>query len=147
MDAKGFLPGKRGGTSLRIDGDKLAVGNVFGRPRNDAHSLGRRCAKFHQVEKLRAQRRVSDVLASGRPDARSRVRTTRGYRGGRGRNGNAKHSCLGAACGDREGHAATQSGMTAMASTSTTHSGRASADTTRPVETGNTPLRWRPTTR
>ncbi|MNI72346.1 hypothetical protein D3C73_1282820 [compost metagenome] len=40
-----------------------------------------------------------------------------------------------------------QSGMTAVASISTSHSGRAKADTTMPVDTGNTPLSQRPTTR
>ena len=44
-----------------------------------------------------------------------------------------------AARDDRERHAPS-SGITAVASTSTSHSGRARAKTTRPVETGYTPL-------
>ncbi len=40
-----------------------------------------------------------------------------------------------------------QSGMTAVASISTSHSGRASAATTRPVQTGNTPLMYSPIVR
>jgi hypothetical protein len=39
------------------------------------------------------------------------------------------------------------SAITAMASISTSHSGRASADTTSPVDTGNTPLSHLPTVR
>ena len=45
------------------------------------------------------------------------------------------------------GRPAQSSGITAMASISTSHSGRARADTTMPVETGNTPFNQRPTTR
>ena len=44
------------------------------------------------------------------------------------------------------GHRA-QSGITAVASISTSHSGRASADTTRPVETGCTPRMYSPIVR
>jgi len=39
------------------------------------------------------------------------------------------------------------SGMTAVTSISTIHSGRASADTTKPVETGNTPFMCAPISR
>ena len=47
----------------------------------------------------------------------------------------------------REKVMADQSGMTAVASISTTHSGRARAVTTTPVETGCTPLMYSPMVR
>ncbi len=55
--------------------------------------------------------------------------------------GGAEHAGARAAARQREGH-----GITAVAVTSTTHSGRARAGTTRPVKTGNTPCMRRPST-
>ena len=49
--------------------------------------------------------------------------------------------------GDAEGHACPSAESTAVASISTSHSGRASAWTTIPVDTGNTPLSQRPMVR
>ncbi len=48
---------------------------------------------------------------------------------------------------DAPGRAAASSGITATTSISTSHSGRASAETTSPVDTGNTPFSHAPTVR
>ena len=88
-----------------------------------------------QIQPARAEPRVSDILAAHRSGARPRMRAARRDRR-RGRlDGDAEHPGLLAARGDREGHGE-GSGITAVASISTSHSGRASATTTRPVQTG-----------
>src|SRR5207247_2804542 len=89
-----------------------------------------------------AQPRVGRALAAHRAHAGPDRRAPRGGgHAGRGDHGPRRAGPL-APAHQRERH-----GLTATTVTSTSHSGRASATTTRPVNTGYTPLRRRPSTR
>ncbi len=103
-------------------------------------------AGLQGVEEPRTQPRVGDVLRGRPADAGAQVHAARGDRGARRRD---RHTDGTAAVGGQhgEGHREPSSGITAMASISTSHSGRASAETTRPVEIGCTPLVQRPIVR
>ena len=127
--------------AARVDDGQLAVRDVR---RLGDHRRQRRVGVVpgrEQVEQPRAEPRVGDVLRAGGADAGARERAAGGDGRARGRHDGAEHAGPGAAPGQREGH-----GITAVAVTSTTHSGRASACTTRPVKTGNTPCIRRPST-
>lgn len=97
----------------------------------------RRQAALHQIEQQGAQRGIGDVLAGDGADAGARVGAAGADRDGGGGDGDAERAGARATRSDRERHA----GITAVASISTSHSGRASALTTRPVETVNTPFK------
>src|SRR5579862_8161224 len=128
-----------------VDDGKLPVvgGGIGGDDRS--HRLSGAVAGREPIEQPLAEARVGDVLRRGRADAGAEVDAAGGHgRAGRA-NSHAERAGIGAACGERERHDA--AGRTAMASISTSHSGRASAETTSPVETGYTPLSQRPITR
>ena len=102
----------------------------------------RRKAAGHQVQTLRPEAGIGDVLRRDRADAGAHMGAARRNAGRGGLDGDTEHAGFLAAAGDGKGHAGllqAASGMTAVASISTSHSGRARAETTRPVETGKTP--------
>src|SRR5690606_12050139 len=113
------------------------------------------------IEHERPQGRVGDILRRDGADSRPRMGAARRYRRRRRRNRNTELAALIAAGNDREGHGssralratayalriAAQSGMTAVASISTSHSGRARQVTTTPVETGWIPFMYSPIVR
>jgi hypothetical protein len=120
------LAREAGRPPLRVDDRELPVGDVGCRAADHLEGLHGRGAERHEVERSRSEGGIGHVLGGDRTDA------------GPGE---------GAAGGDREGHGVAASGITAMASISTSHSGRARPETTSPVETGNTPFSHLPTVR
>ena len=89
---------------------------------------------LEQVEQPRPERRVGDVLRGRRAHAGAQVQAARGHGRARRAQHHAERAGGRVARGQRERHEAPL--ITAVASISTSHSGRASASTTSPVETG-----------
>ena len=142
VTAERALAGIRGHEAARVDARELAELRVC-RGRDELrHGLGRRQAAGEQVEQEPAERRIGHVLRGRRAHPGARVRAAGPHSGARRRDDDAEAAARGAACGERERHE-----RTAITSTSTTHSGRASATTTRPVKAGKTPRRRSPSTR
>ena len=103
-------------------------------------------APLQRVEQGGAEPRVGHVLGRGATHPRPEMDAAGGHGRARRRD---RHPDRAAPVGGQhgEGHAGSPSGITAIASTSTSHSGRASADTTIPVEIGCTPRVQRPIVR
>ena len=135
-----------GGAALRVDRQDLPVLDEPAAFLHLGDGVGRAEAFFHQVECQRAEGGVGDVLRGDGAHAGPGIGTARGDGGGGGGDGDAEHARLGAAGDEGKGHAS-PCGITAVPSISTSHSGRASACTTSPVETGCTPLMYSPMVR
>src|SRR5215204_1844720 len=150
MRAEGTRARPCRGDAIAIDRGELPPDNERLLRGDAGHRLLRRAPVAHSLEQNHAQPRIGDVLRTGRADACLGPGATRRHGRRRRRDGYAELPGLGAPPRDRERHdsalAGRDSGITAMASISTTHSGRASAVTTTPVETGKTPLSQRPIT-
>ena len=103
----------------------------------------------HTVEQPCAETRIGDVLGTRRSDPGAHKRAPRRHGRAGGRNHDAELPGMRAPASERQRHACgiLSAGITAVTSISTSHSGRASAVTTRPVDTGWTPLSHLPTTR
>ncbi len=130
--------------ALPIDGGQLPIGSRITRARDEpGDRVLRREAAREKVQPGRAEPGIRDVLGSDRSRARPGMGAARRNRGAGLGNGHPKHASARATRSDRKGHA----GMTAVASISTSHSGRARALTTRPVDTGNTPFSQPPISR
>ena len=132
--------------SRPVNHRQLAVLDVRRAGSHAPHRLLGVLAARQGIEQRRAQPGVGHVLRSGHSDRRPDMRAARGDR--RARGGDHHPQLVGGRIGgkQRERHSP-GSGMTAVASISTSHSGLARALTTRPVETGYTPLSHRPITR
>src|SRR5690606_4848641 len=117
------------------DHTDLAIFDQFGFVHHLGHRFVGAAAQRDEIEQSIAQPRVGDILAAGRADSRAHeAATRRNCRTGR-RDCYAKPAGTSAMSRNRKGHDTTRSsGITAVTSTSTTHSGRASAVTTIPVE-------------
>ena len=99
------------------------------------------------IEQCRAKARVGDVLRRDRAHSSPHVRATRSHSRARGCDHNPNFARRRIRRDEGQRHASLPSGMTAVISTSTSQAGRASATTTRPVKTGNTPGMRSPSTR
>ena len=93
-------------------------------------------AALHQIEGQPSEARIGDILAERRAYPRPHIRTAAGDGNARRGQRYSDHAGQRAASRDGHRHVRRSSGMTAVTSISTSHSGRASADTTTPVETG-----------
>src|SRR5258706_11557748 len=154
-----------GGPALAVDDRDLAELREFVRGNDFAQGIRRRAALGHQVEGLRADRWIGDILGRYRAHPRLRPGASAGNANAGGGYRDPEHPGRGAAPGEGESHGrafgawpprrgagtlrflARSSGMTAQASISITHSGRARPWTISPVETGKTPFSHLPTTR
>ena len=138
--------GVDGGAALPVDDEQLAILDMRAGSGQDGERFLRARAGREKREAAGAEARVGDVLAGDRPCPGLRIGAARRNRRRGGRDGDAEHAGLGTARHDGERHSP-GSGMTAVASISTSHSGRASATTTSPVQTGCTPLMYSPIVR
>src|SRR6478735_2407969 len=141
------LAAEGGAATVTVDDAELAILDLEGFVDDLGHRFVSRFSLSEQIEQALTQARIGDVLAARRADTRADIGAPRGYRwAGRG-DGNTESAGALAIAGNRECHFAIRSsGITAVASISTTHSGRASAFTTIPVDTGKTPFSHLPTT-
>jgi hypothetical protein len=119
------------GTAGRVDHRQLPVCDV-----RRAIDERRECGTGggttgHRVQQFPAQPGIGRALAAHRPDPGPGGRAPRRDRHARGGNDGTDRTRALAPAHQRERH-----GRTATTVTSTSHSGRASADTTRPVNTG-----------
>ena len=73
--------GERARVSGCIDGNELAVSDVGRRPSHDPHRLCCRRAECHEVEKLRPERRIGDVLTPDRANLGACIGAARSDRG------------------------------------------------------------------
>ena len=89
-----------------------------------------------QGDQLGAEPWIGNVLRQHRSGAVGQMHATGRHGRGRGADHRTERSAGGVAGDHREGHVPVSAGRTAVASISTSHSGRARAETTRPVETG-----------
>ena len=129
----GALEGRRG--SRAVDYRELPVsGEALGREELRDDVLGG-AAIGQQLQALEAERRVGHVLGRDGPGTRGEVSAARRHRRAGGADHDAERACARVAGGQRDRHARS-AGRTAVASISTSHSGRPRAETTRPVETG-----------
>ena len=152
--------------TVAVDDRHLPVVRIFVGGDDLGQRLGRRTALCHQIECPRANRRIGHILGCNSASAGPRPGATAGNTDAGGGDGDPEHAGARAAPDEREGHGRAlrkcralrgagallrfllrSSGMTAQASISITHSGRARPWTIRPVETGNTPFSHFPTTR
>ena len=89
-------------------------------------------AALHQVQDQPPQARIRHILAECRAHARPHIGTSAGDGNTRRGQRYSDHAGQRAASRDGHRHVRRSSGMTAVTSISTSHSGRASADTTSP---------------
>lgn len=134
--------GVGGRTALGVDGGDLAPGHVGGPPGQGRERVTGGAAARHRVQQGPAQPWVGGALAAYRARAGPDGRASRGHGHAGRRDDRADRAGPLAPAHQGEGH-----GFTATTVTSTSHSGRASALTTSPVDTGWTPRNHRPTTR
>jgi hypothetical protein len=125
-----------------VDGRQLPVPDVRCPVHESRERVAGGRAAGHRVQQLAAQPGIGRALAAHRPAAGPDRRAPGRNRHARRGNDGADRARTLAPAHQRERH-----GLTATTVTSTSHSGRASADTTRPVNTGYTPARRRPSTR
>jgi nucleobase:cation symporter-1, NCS1 family len=125
------IAGVAGRAAAGVDGGQLPVRDVRRASGNGGHRINGSQAAGHRLEQRLAQPRIGRALAAHRAHSGADRHAPRRHRhAGRGDDGTDRTGALTAAC-QRERH-----GLTATTVTSTSHSGRASADTTRPVNTG-----------
>ncbi len=138
MDAERTAAGIGCRPARRVHDGELAVGNeAAGCNERGAHLFGIEASR-QEIEADLTQLGIGDVLAGDRADQGPGMHAPRRNRGRGGGDRDPEHAGFGAASGQGKSHAA---------SISTSHSERASADTTSPVDTGNTPLSHLPTVR
>ena len=140
-------PRVNGGVPAGVDDDELPVfAMAFGSERGVERVFGVEVRR-KRVQRDLAQRWIGHVLAGDGADAGAQVDAARRDGRTRGTDHHAERARF-VAGRQRERHAVLPgSAITAVASISTSHSGRARAETTIPVDTGCTPLSQRPITR
>src|SRR5262249_35782694 len=146
--AAAAMPAQRAGSGVgrcppcRVDDGELAVLGKWRLCYYLVQRAGGRVPEFHEVEDLWRQGGVGDVLGGYGAHAAARPGAARCYGRAGGGHHETEHPGARATAHQRERH-----GFTATAVTSTSHSGRASAWTTRPVKQGCTPFSRSPSTR
>src|SRR5882757_5470632 len=141
MGTQGVPSGKGRGSSLLVDQRNLSILDVVAVRDQLSQRIWRRPAGRQEVQSSRTKHGIGDVLRGNHAYSGARMRTSGGNTWAGRRDCDAEHSRTRATRRDRECHdAPPSSGMTAVTSISTTHSGRANADTTNPVEHGKTPF-------
>jgi hypothetical protein len=118
-------------TARRIDHHKLPERDVSGAADDTRERVGRGHAARDRVQQAAPQPGIGGALAAHRTDAGPDRGAPRSDRHARRRDDGADRAGAFAAAHQRERH-----DFTATTVTSTSHSGRASADTTSPVNTG-----------
>ena len=136
VGAENMLPGPGRGLARAIHHGQLPPVEIFPAGGHLLEGTPGAQPRFQGIQQHRAESRIGDVLGGDGADAGPGMGAAGAHRDAGGGDRHPKHAATGAPPDDGKGHAGSPSGITAVASISISHSGRARPLTMSPVETG-----------